>query len=165
MSQARRLQSCYAMLIVKPEATQLLPLIKDYLSSSDFDTIEERRIKLPYEKADEIYKVVKNQNWPGRESYLKYITSAESTVLFLFYRPKVPDAQVALKELTGATNPEEASKGTLRNRLKDPLKKLVGNLDAVYFYFNGVHVADDGERAAHEALTLFGKDIQDFLIE
>lgn len=162
-----KLRLQFAMLIVKPEAVEFTSVIEKYLKQRDFDVVRTYKLTLPEDELGLIYSKIQNPNWTGLPQYLHHMTSDKSVVMFLFYESYALDVQAELKSLIGSTNPERAGRNTLRHALTDLICEKYGRIyeEDGDFFLNGVHVADDKERAAYEALVLFGEDIRNFLSE
>jgi len=162
-----KLNSQFAMLIIKPEAVDFEGAIADYLIGRSFDIYRRYKIVLPEEQLKLVYQNVTNPNWIGLDRYVSYMVSVPTVTLFLVYEKCTHDAQAELKSFVGDKNPTKAPADSLRGVLRVLMEKKFGKLyvENGDFWLNGVHAANDSQEAGGEALALFGEDIRDFLTQ
>ena len=127
--------------IIKPDAVvrNLENKIKEIFKNKGFKIIKEKKIKIEKSEAEKFYKV--HETKPFYNDLCEYLSSGPIVVLIL----EKENAILANRKLMGATNPKEASEGTIR--------KLYGiSLDK-----NSVHGSDSIENAKIE-IEFFFKD-------
>ena len=127
--------------IIKPDAVvrNLENQIKEIFKNKGFKIIKEKKIKIEKSEAEKFYKV--HETKPFYNDLCEYLSSGPIVVMIL----EKENAILANRKLMGATNPKEASEGTIR--------KLYGiSLDK-----NSVHGSDSIENAKIE-IEFFFKD-------
>ena len=127
--------------IIKPDAVvrNLENQIKEIFKNKGFKIIKEKKIKIEKSEAEKFYKV--HETKPFYNDLCEYLSSGPIVVMVL----EKENAILANRELMGATNPKEASEGTIR--------KLYGiSIDK-----NSVHGSDSIENAKIE-IEFFFKD-------
>ena len=127
--------------IIKPDAVvrNLENQIKEIFKNEGFKIIKEKKIKIEKSEAEKFYKV--HETKPFYNDLCEYLSSGPIVVMVL----EKENAILANRELMGATNPKEASEGTIR--------KLYGiSIDK-----NSVHGSDSIENAKIE-IEFFFKD-------
>ncbi len=127
--------------IIKPDAVErnLDNQIKKIFLSNGFKIINEKKIKIEKSEAEKFYKV--HETKPFYDDLCSYLSSGPILVMVLEKENAVLDN----RELMGATNPKEASEGTIR-------KKFGLSIDK-----NSVHGSDSIENAKIE-IDFFFKD-------
>lgn len=127
-------------LMIKPEAfaAQRLGEILAQVTSNGFEVVRIRSLEMSQEMAQEFYAVHAERPFYGE--LVKYMTSG--TVCGVHLRRE--DAVKRLRELVGATNPEEAACGTIRFRFGTSIQE------------NAVHASDSPENAKTELGIVFG---------
>ena len=127
--------------IIKPDAVvrNLENQIKEIFKNKGFKIIKEKKIKIEKSEAEKFYKV--HETKPFYNDLCEYLSSGPIVVMIL----EKENAILANRKLMGATDPKEASEGTLR--------KLYGiSIDK-----NSVHGSDSIENAKIE-IEFFFKD-------
>ena len=127
--------------IIKPDAVErnLENQIKEIFKNKGFKIIKEKKIQIEKSEAEKFYKV--HETKPFYNDLCEYLSSGPIVVMVL----EKENAILANRELMGATNPKEASEGTIR--------KLYGiSIDK-----NSVHGSDSIENAKIE-IEFFFKD-------
>ncbi len=127
--------------IIKPDAVvrNLENQIKEIFKNKGFKIIKEKKIQIEKSEAEKFYKV--HETKPFYNDLCEYLSSGPIVVMVL----EKENAILANRELMGATNPKEASEGTIR--------KLYGiSIDK-----NSVHGSDSIENAKIE-IEFFFKD-------
>ena len=125
--------------IIKPDAVvrNLENQIKEIFKNKGFKIIKEKKIKIEKSEAEKFYKV--HETKPFYNDLCEYLSSGPIVVMIL----EKENAILANRKLMGATNPKEASEGTIR--------KLYGiSLDK-----NSVHGSDSIENAKIEREFFF----------
>ena len=127
--------------IIKPDAVErkLENEIKNCFINSDFVIEKEKKIQLSKEEAEDFYKV--HQTKPFYNDLCEYLSSGPIIVMIL----KKDNAITDNRKLMGATNPKEATEGTIR-------KKFGLSIDK-----NSVHGSDSLDNAKIE-INFFFKD-------
>ena len=127
--------------IIKPDAVErnLENEIKNIFKNKGFDIVKEKKIQLTKSEAEEFYKV--HETKPFYNDLCAYLSSGPIVVMIL----EKENAIVANRELMGATNPKEATEGTIR-------KKFGLSIDK-----NSVHGSDSLDNAKIE-INFFFKD-------
>jgi len=127
--------------MIKPEAVQkqLFGEILSMVARNRFrvDHLEMR--KLTQETAKEFYAEHKERSFFGE--LVSYMTSGPVVAIKL----SGEDAQPRLRQLVGATNPADATPGTVRYMYGKSLQE------------NAVHASDSPESAARELKIIFGE--------
>ena len=127
--------------IIKPDAVvrNLENQIKEIFKNKGFKIIKEKKIKIEKSEAEKFYKV--HETKPFYNDLCEYLSSGPIVVMIL----EKENAILANRKLMGATDPKEASEGTIR--------KLYGiSIDK-----NSVHGSDSIENAKIE-IEFFFKD-------
>ena len=127
--------------IIKPDAMErnLENNIKDIFIKNSFEIIKEKKVKLEKKDAEEFYKV--HQTKPFYNDLCNYLSSGPVLVMVL----KKENAIAENRKIMGATNPQEADQGTIRNKFGISIDK------------NSVHGSDSKENAEKE-INFFFKD-------
>ena len=120
--------------IIKPDAVErnLTEEIKQIFLSNGFKIIEEKKIKITKNEAEQFYQV--HQTKPFFNDLCSYLSSGPIIVMVLEKQNAVLDN----RNIMGATNPKEAKNGTIR-------KKFGLSIDK-----NSVHGSDSIENAKIE---------------
>jgi nucleoside-diphosphate kinase len=131
-------QDTYFM--VKPEAFAAghVSAILSQVVDNGFEVVRIRSFEMNRGIAEEFYDVHKERPFFG--DLVEYMTSG--TVCGVHVRRD--DAVKRMRELVGATNPEEATCGTIRFRFGTSLQE------------NAVHASDSPENAQRELAIIFG---------
>ena len=127
--------------IIKPDAVvrNLENQIKEIFKNKGFKIIKEKKIKIEKSEAEKFYKV--HETKPFYNDLCEYLSSGPIVAMIL----EKENAILANRKLMGATDPKEASEGTIR--------KLYGiSIDK-----NSVHGSDSIENAKIE-IEFFFKD-------
>jgi nucleoside-diphosphate kinase len=109
------------------------------VESNGFAILEVESFSMPRELAETFYDVHKERPFYG--DLVKYITSGPVVGVHL----RREDAVSRMRELVGATNPAEASCGTIRFLFGTDLSA------------NAVHASDSPENATRELGLVFGR--------
>ena len=125
--------------IIKPDAVErnLTEEIKQIFLSNGFKIIEEKKIKITKNEAEQFYQV--HQTKPFFNDLCNYLSSGPIVVMVLEKQNAVLDN----RNIMGATNPKEAKNGTIR-------KKFGLSIDK-----NSVHGSDSIENAKIEINFFF----------
>ena len=125
--------------IIKPDAVErdLTEEIKQIFLSNGFKIIEEKKIKITKNEAEQFYQV--HQTKPFFNDLCNYLSSGPIVVMVLEKQNAVLDN----RNIMGATNPKEAKNGTIR-------KKFGLSIDK-----NSVHGSDSIENAKIEIYFFF----------
>ena len=128
--------------IIKPDATRrsITGAINKIIEENNLRIIAQKRIKLSKEQAEGFYAVHKER--PFFNDLIDYMTSFAVVVQVL----EGENAVQKYREIMGATNPEEAEKGTLRN------------LYALNIQENSVHGSDSDMNAKIEIDYFFDEN-------
>ena len=120
--------------IIKPDAVKkgTTGQIYDRIISAGFNILGAKLIKMSLHQAQEFYDVHKGK--PFYEELTEFMSSGQSMVLAL----EKDNAVTAWRETIGATNPEEAAKGTIRRDFATSIGE------------NAVHGSDSDENAKKE---------------
>ena len=120
--------------IIKPDAVErnLSEEIKNEFKRNGFTIKEEKKVHLEKSEAERFYLV--HQSKPFYNDLCDYLSSGPIIVMVL----EKENAVIANRELMGATNPSEASEGTLRKKYGISIDK------------NSVHGSDSIENARIE---------------
>lgn len=132
------MQDTYMM--VKPEAFaagNLAPILATAVDNG-FEIVRIRSLEMDRALAEKFYAVHKERPFFG--DLVKYMTSG--TVCGVHLRRD--DAVRRMRELVGATNPEEATAGTVRFRFGKSIQE------------NAIHASDSPENAQLELGIIFG---------
>ena len=127
--------------IIKPDAVErnLENEIKEIFKINGFKILKEKKIQLEKIEAEKFYKV--HETKPFYNDLCAYLSSGPIVDMVL----EKDNAVLANRELMGATNPKDASEGTIR-------KKYGMSIDK-----NSVHGSDSIENAKIE-INFFFKD-------
>ncbi|MEA2030162.1 MAG: nucleoside-diphosphate kinase [candidate division Zixibacteria bacterium] len=127
------------LLIIKPDATErnLFGYVIDRLERAHFKIVEMRMTTLSNERARDFYAIHKEK--PFYDSLVEFMTSGTIVPIVL----EKDDAIADLRALVGATNPKEASCGTIRYDIGRDVQE------------NSVHASDSDENAAREIAFFF----------
>ena len=120
--------------IIKPDAVErnLDNEIRQLFINKGFKIIKEKKIKLEKFEAEKFYKV--HETKPFYNDLCEYLSSGPIVVMEL----EKENAVLGNRELMGATNPQEAEEGTIRNKYGISIDK------------NSVHGSDSVENAKIE---------------
>jgi nucleoside-diphosphate kinase len=129
--------------IVKPDGvrTNLIGEVLNRFENADLRLIGLKMIKLSKKQAEGFYAVHKNR--PFFSSLTDFMSSGPCVVILL----KGENAINKLREMMGATNPEEALKGTIRSDFASNIEQ------------NVVHGSDSPESALFE-IKFFFNDLE-----
>ena len=127
--------------IIKPDAVQrnLDNEIKEMFKNKGFAIIKEKKIQIEKSEAEKFYKV--HVTKPFYNDLCAYLSSSPIVVMIL----EKENAVLSNRELMGATNPNDAEKGTIRKKYGISIDK------------NSVHGSDSVENAKIE-IDFFFKD-------
>ena len=127
------------LLIIKPDATErdLIGHVVSRLEKARFKIVDMRLTMLNKEQAQEFYAV--HEGKPFLDSLVAFMTSGTVVPMVL----EKENAVLDLRSLDGATNPTEATCGTIRNEIGCDIEK------------NSVHASDSDENAAKEIAFFF----------
>ena len=127
--------------IIKPDAVErnLQDQIKNEFIKNGFEIINEKKIHISKEEAENFYKV--HESKPFYDDLCAYLSSGPIVVMCL----QKDNAVSENRKLMGATNPKDAEEGTLRKKYGISIDK------------NSVHGSDSVENAKIE-LDFFFKD-------
>ena len=127
--------------IIKPDAVErnLSEKIKSFFSKNNLSVIDTKKIHISKDEAAEFYKI--HQSKPFYDQLCNYLSSGPIEVLIL----EGENAVLKNRELMGATDPKNATDGTIR--------KLYGiSIDK-----NSVHGSDSVDNAKIEINFFFKK--------
>ena len=127
--------------IIKPDAVErnLEAEIKEMFRSNGFVILKEKKIQIEKSEAEKFYKV--HETKPFYNDLCDYLSSGPIIVMVL----EKENAVLGNRELMGATNPNDASEGTIRKKYGISIDK------------NSVHGSDSVENAKIE-IDFFFKD-------
>ena len=127
--------------IIKPDAVErnLQNQIKNEFKNKGFEILNEKKIHITKEEAENFYKV--HESKPFYSDLCAYLSSGPIIVMKL----QKENAVTENRKLMGATNPKDAEEGTLRKKFGISIDK------------NSVHGSDRLENAKVE-LDFFFKD-------
>tara|TARA_Y100000590_G_scaffold458378_1_gene612973 strand:+ start:106 stop:516 length:411 start_codon:yes stop_codon:yes gene_type:complete len=127
--------------IIKPDAVErnLQDEIKNEFKNNGFLIINEKKIQISKQEAEQFYKV--HETKPFYSDLCEYLSSGPIVVMTL----QKNNAVIENRKLMGATNPKEAEEGTLRKKYGISIDK------------NSVHGSDSVENAKIE-INFFFKD-------
>ena len=128
--------------IIKPDATKrnITGKIIQKFEDGGLSVVAQRRLLLTQEQAEGFYSVHKER--PFYNDLVRFMTSGPVVVQVL----EGENAIQRNRDIMGATNPEEADKGTIR-------KEYALNIEA-----NSVHGSDSEDNAAIEIAFFFDED-------
>jgi len=127
--------------IIKPDAVErnLENEIKEIFKKNGFSILKEKKIQIEKSEAESFYKV--HETKPFYNDLCAYLSSGPIVAMVL----EKENAVFANRELMGATNPLEATEGTIRKKYGISIDK------------NSVHGSDSVENAKTE-INFFFKD-------
>lgn len=127
--------------IIKPDAVEQgqVEEIQSYLKSSGLKVVESKQIQLTREEAKEFYAVHKDR--PFYEALVEFMTSGPVVVQKL----EGEDAVALNRKVMGATDPSQASSGTIRADFGTDVQR------------NAVHGSDSIENAKKEIAFFFSE--------
>ena len=125
--------------IIKPDAVErnLENEIKEIFKINGFKILKEKKIQLEKIEAEKFYKV--HETKPFYNDLCAYLSSGPIVVMVL----EKNNAVLANRDLMGATNPKDASEGTIRKKFGISIDK------------NSVHGSDSIENAKIEINFFF----------
>ena len=125
--------------IIKPDATKrnITGSINELIEKNGLRIIAQKRIKMTNEQAEQFYDV--HNDKPFFQDLVQYMTSAPVVVQVL----SCDNAVKKYREVMGATNPDNASDGTIRK------------LFALNVQENSVHGSDSDDNAEKEIKFFF----------
>ena len=128
--------------IIKPDATKrnITGSINQIIERNGLRIIAQKRIKMPNEQAKQVYDV--HNDKPFFRDLIEYMTSEPVVVQVL----SSDNAVKKYREVMGATNPDNASDGTIRK------------LFALNVQENSVHGSDSDENAKKEIEFFFNEN-------
>ncbi len=128
------------LLIIKPDAfkRKLVGNIINRLERAGFDIFDIKLVQLTPDKAREFYAIHKGK--PFIDALVEFMSSSPVIPIKLGKVNAVSD----MRTLIGATNPDEAACGTLRQEIALDVQQ------------NSVHASDSPENAAIELAFFFG---------
>jgi nucleoside-diphosphate kinase len=132
----------YTLSIIKPDGVSrnITGKINNYFEQAGLEIAAQKMIHLTKEMAEKFYEVHKDR--PFFQSMIEKMISYPVVVQVL----KGENAILKNREIMGATNPEDATPGTIR-------KDLSLNIEE-----NTVHGSDSEENAEREIALFFSKD-------
>ena len=127
--------------IIKPDAVErnLDNEIKEMFKNKGFNILKEKKIQIEKSEAEKFYKV--HETKPFYNDLCSYLASGPIVVMVL----EKENAVLANRELMGATNPKDATEGTIRKKYGISIDK------------NSVHGSDSVDNAKIE-IDFFFKD-------
>ena len=127
--------------IIKPDAVErnLHEEIKSEFNKNGFEIIKEKKIYLSRQEAEKFYKI--HETKPFYNDLCEYLSSGPIIVMTLQKENAVLDN----RKLMGATNPKEATLGTIRRDFATSIEK------------NAVHGSDSDENARKEIGFFFSE--------
>ena len=128
--------------IIKPDATKrnITGSINNIIEDSGLRIIAQKRIKLSVSQAKEFYSIHNEKSF--FDDLIKYMTSEPVIVQVL----EGPEAVLIYRNIMGATDPNNADKGTIRK------------LHALNVQENSVHGSDSNVNAEKEINFFFRED-------
>ena len=128
--------------IIKPDATKrnITGSINELIETNGLRIIAQKRIKLTNEQAQQYYEV--HNDKPFFKDLIVYMTSVPVVIQVL----SSDNAVKKYREVMGATNPDNASEGTIRK------------LFALNVQENSVHGSDSDENARNEIEFFFNEN-------
>lgn len=129
-----------SLLMIKPDAVErnLIGEIISRLEKASFIVAALKMVKLSYDDASKFYAVHKGK--PFLEELCQFMSSGPIVAMVL---KSDGDTIAKVRELIGATNPENAAAGTIRHDLAVSLTK------------NSVHASDSSQNAEQEISFFF----------
>ena len=133
--------------IIKPDAVErnLDNEIKEIFKNKGFKIIKEKKIQIEKSEAENFYKV--HETKPFYSDLCSYLSSGPIVVMVL----EKDNAVLANRDLMGATNPNDATDGTIRKKYGISIDK------------NSVHGSDSIENAKIEINFFFFYDRKTFI--
>ena len=130
-----------ALSIIKPDAVErnLQDEIKSVFKKNGFLIVKEKKIHISKTEAEQFYKV--HQTKPFYNDLCDYLSSGPILVMVL----EKDNAVLDNRKLMGATNPNEAEEGTIRQLYANNLSE------------NAVHGSDSNENAKKEISFFFSE--------
>ena len=130
-------------MIIKPDAVSRSAIgdIVKQIEAEDYRVAEMQMLRLTWAQASEFYAV--HHERPFYHDLLKFMTSGPAIPMVLVREDD--NAVAGLRLVVGATNPAEASEGTIRKAYGSNVQE------------NAVHASDSPENAAKEIAFFFGK--------
>lgn len=127
--------------MIKPDAVQNkhIGAILNDISKGGFDLVAMKYLRLSKEQAEQFYDIHKER--PFYNDLVAFMSSGPIVAAVLNKANAVED----FRTLIGATNPQEAAEGTIRN-------KYAKSIDA-----NAIHGSDSDENARREASFFFSE--------
>ena len=127
--------------IIKPDAVErnLDNEIKEMFKNKGFNIVKDKKIQIAKAEAEQFYKV--HETKPFYNDLCTYLSSGPIVVMVL----EKENAVIGNRELMGATKPEDAKKGTIREKYGISIDK------------NSVHGSDSVQNAKIE-IDFFFKD-------
>lgn len=127
------------LLVIKPDGVRrgLIGEIIKRVEAKGLKIVALKMMKLDRETAEKLYEMHKGKGF--YEGLIEYMTSAPIVAMML----QAPNATKIVRTLIGATDPTEASPGTIRGDF------------AISINRNVVHAADSRENAEREIRILF----------
>ena len=127
--------------IIKPDAIErnLDNEIKEMFKNKGFNIVKDKKIQIAKSEAEQFYKV--HETKPFYNDLCSYLSSGPIVVMVLEKENAILDN----RELMGATNPKEATDGTIRKKYGISIDK------------NSVHGSDSNDNAKIE-IDFFFKD-------
>tara|TARA_B100000989_G_scaffold133298_1_gene99028 strand:+ start:4230 stop:4646 length:417 start_codon:yes stop_codon:yes gene_type:complete len=128
--------------IIKPDATKrnITGSINKIIEENNLRIVAQKRILLTKKKAEGFYSIHKDK--PFFNELIEYMTSGPVIVQVL----EGENAVLQYRKIMGATNPENAEKGTIRKEF------------AINIQENSVHGSDSDENAEIEIQYFFTSD-------
>ncbi len=125
--------------ILKPDATErnLTGAINAMFEKAGFRIVAQKRLQLSQAQAEAFYAVHKERPFYGE--LVSYMISGPVVVQVL----EKENAVLANRDLMGATNPANATEGTIRKTFAESIER------------NSVHGSDSAENAANEIRFFF----------
>jgi nucleoside-diphosphate kinase len=141
----------YSLIVIKPDGLEksLTGSIITKLSEADFEIIAAKIICVPRALAEEHYEHLRDK--PFFEDVIRYIQGDyhnRKKVMALVYKGE--DAVTKLREIVGATNPEEARPTTIRGKF--------GRITSKGVYENVIHASSSTVDAEREIKLWFTPD-------
>jgi nucleoside-diphosphate kinase len=129
------------LIIIKPDAVirGLISRVLTYFEGKDLRIVNLKMVHLSREEAQGFYYVHRER--PFYDSLTAFMSSAPAVVAVL----EGDGAISRVREIMGATNPEEAKPGTIRKELGENVER------------NTVHGSDSPESAAYEIPFFFSQ--------
>ena len=127
--------------IIKPDATKrsITGKINSFIEEAGLRIVAQKRIHLSKEEAEKFYSIHKQK--PFFRDLVNFMTSGPIVVQVL----QAENAVTLYRTIMGATNPEEADRGSIRAEFAESLEA------------NSVHGSDSKENAENEIAFFFEK--------